>query len=161
VDCLDTSRQWLEATIVRVFVCRCAGVGHASYPHVDCPHSDASQSCTGCPHGSAWVFVHYNGWEARWDEWLRKNSPRLPPSALAATTCPLGSHCVRSPSTRCRPREERRARSLPWRLPGATELHRPDLPPTPMRLADKPLPRSAWRRSCLHCRYSWRRPQLR
>ena len=49
VDTLDTVGQWLEAVIMEVSP------------------------------GGAQVFVHYNGWTTRWDEWLPATSPRLAP----------------------------------------------------------------------------------
>jgi hypothetical protein len=34
------------------------------------------------------VYVHYNGWGRRWDEWIEMNSPRI---------APLRTHTVQSP----------------------------------------------------------------
>jgi hypothetical protein len=47
VDCLDTSNNWLESTIMEV-------------------KQDK-------------VFIHYNGWPSRWDEWIPIDSKRLAP----------------------------------------------------------------------------------
>lgn len=49
IDCKDTVAQWLEATIM------------------DINHSDQT------------LFVHYNGWPTRWDEWIAMDSPRIAP----------------------------------------------------------------------------------
>jgi hypothetical protein len=65
VDVKDTVQQWLEATVMNV-------------------DSDRRM-----------VFVHYNGWPQRWDEWIRWDSPRIAPfrsrtthSVLTGTSCP-------------------------------------------------------------------------
>jgi hypothetical protein len=65
LDVKDTVNQWLEATILDV---------------------DRLEKR---------LFVHYNGWPARWDEWLPFDSPRLAPfrsrtvhSSLAPQACP-------------------------------------------------------------------------
>lgn len=47
VDCKDTVNQWLEATVLQV-------------------DNDNNR-----------VFIHYNGWPSRWDEWIDMTSPRL------------------------------------------------------------------------------------
>ena len=48
-DCLDTVEQWLEGRVLAV-------------------NAEAGL-----------VLIHYNGWPARWDEWLPASSPRLAP----------------------------------------------------------------------------------
>eukprot|EP01040_Poterioochromonas_malhamensis_P027071 gene27071-34223_t len=65
IDVKDTVQQWLEATIMNI------------------DHREQS------------VFVHYNGWPRRWDEWIRWDSPRLAPfrsrtthSMLSGSSCP-------------------------------------------------------------------------
>ena len=50
VDLLDTANQWLEGQIIQV------------HTHVEALPS---------------VHVHYNGWPARWDEWLSTDSSRI------------------------------------------------------------------------------------
>ena len=49
VDVKDTANQWLEATIVSVNP------------------------------SSRLMYVHYNGWPSRWDEWISWDSPRVTP----------------------------------------------------------------------------------
>lgn len=49
LDVKDTVNQWLEATILQV-------------------DREGNR-----------IFVHYNGWPARWDEWIFTNSPRIAP----------------------------------------------------------------------------------
>ena len=49
LDVKDTVNQWLEATVIEV----------------DRPGNR--------------IFVHYNGWPARWDEWISTDSPRVAP----------------------------------------------------------------------------------
>lgn len=49
LDVKDTVNQWLEATILQV-------------------DQEGNR-----------IFVHYNGWPARWDEWISTNSPRIAP----------------------------------------------------------------------------------
>lgn len=51
VDVKDTVDQWLEAQII-----------------------DMRTTATG-----TMVFVHYNGWPSRWDEWIDSKSPRIQP----------------------------------------------------------------------------------
>ncbi len=36
------------------------------------------------------VFIHFNGWGSRWDEWISKDSPRI---------SPFRAHTVQSPHT--------------------------------------------------------------
>ena len=45
----DTIEQWLEAEVI-----------------------DVNKS-------EKMIFVHYNGWGTRWDEWISMNSPRIAP----------------------------------------------------------------------------------
>lgn len=74
VDVLDTVNQWLEAQIVEV----------RETDHM--------------------VYINYNGWAARWDEWLDRSSPRLQlfrthtkQGVYSALQCPLP--IIMSPST--------------------------------------------------------------
>jgi hypothetical protein len=65
IDVKDTVQQWLEATVMDI---------------------NPSQRT---------IFVHYNGWPQRWDEWIRWDSPRIAPfrsrtthSTLTGSACP-------------------------------------------------------------------------
>lgn len=65
IDVKDTVQQWLEATVMNI------------------------------DHREQAVFVHYNGWPRRWDEWIRWDSPRIAPfrsrtthSMLSGMSCP-------------------------------------------------------------------------
>lgn len=49
VDVKDTVDQWLEAQVI-----------------------DIAHTATGSK-----VYIHYNGWPSRWDEWIDINSPRI------------------------------------------------------------------------------------
>ncbi len=64
LDALDTVGQWLEAVVLRV-------------------SPDEGR-----------VFIHYNGWTTRWDEWIDGSSPRL---------APFRSHTVHTPGRRLQP----------------------------------------------------------
>ena len=66
VDVKDTVDQWLEAQIVDIQT---------------------------TPQGSM-VFIHYNGWPNRWDEWIEVSSPRIQPirtHTLQSLTSPVHS----------------------------------------------------------------------
>jgi hypothetical protein len=55
IDCLDTEKYWRVAKIAQI--------------------NDADET----------VFVQYEGWESKWDEWISKNSPRLAPQGTKVT----------------------------------------------------------------------------
>jgi len=61
VDVKDTVNQWLEATVMEV---------------------DDEQER---------IFVHYNGWPTRWDEWLPASSPRVAPFRTRTTNVTIHS----------------------------------------------------------------------
>jgi hypothetical protein len=73
VDVRDTVDQWLEAQILAV---QDSGNGPS-------------------------VFVHYNGWPSRWDEWIQMSSPRIQP--LRTHTFQALDSDITSPSPVIRP----------------------------------------------------------
>ena len=67
VDVKDTVDQWLEAQIVAI---------------------------QSTPTGNL-LFIHYNGWPSRWDEWIEANSERIQP--LRTHTCQYLASPMQSP----------------------------------------------------------------
>ncbi|CAN0249898.1 unnamed protein product, partial [Discosporangium mesarthrocarpum] len=67
VDVKDTVNQWLEATVMGL-------------------------SDTG-----AELNIHYNGWPAHWDEWLRWDSPRIAPFRTRTQHLPNARHVSPAP----------------------------------------------------------------
>lgn len=72
LDVKDTVNQWLEATVL------------------DIDYRDRK------------VFVHYNGWPQRWDEWITFNSPRIAPFRSRTTHSSLGPHFNPTPNNHVR-----------------------------------------------------------
>ena len=71
VDVKDTVNQWLEATVMSV------------------------------DYASNAIFVHYNGWPTRWDEWIPFNSPRIAPfRSRTAHSNALTSYVSPTPNVR-------------------------------------------------------------
>lgn len=101
IDALDTVGSWLEATVL-AYEERADGRGR--------------------------VFITYNGWPSRWDEWIDADSPRLAPFRVHSVHATL-RHC---------------ASPLPFNaLIGGPELGPPARPLTPAAWARPPLPRQA------------------
>eukprot|EP01041_Mallomonas_annulata_P006092 gene6092-12299_t len=74
LDVRDTVSQWLEATVLRV----------------DDGDDDDGMDAPVSPR----IFIHYNGWPSRWDEWLPVDSPRIAPFRTRTTHSPsLPHHC--------------------------------------------------------------------
>lgn len=69
VDVKDTVNQWLEATIL-----------------------DINE-----PDGQ--VYVHYNGWPSRWDEWISVDSARLAPFRSRTRHVPNSNQTLPNPNT--------------------------------------------------------------
>eukprot|EP01036_Dinobryon_divergens_P034125 gene34125-44093_t len=68
VDVKDTVSQWLEATIMDI-----------DYENFN-------------------VYVHYNGWPERWDEWIAFDSPRISPFRSRTTHSSLNSFLSPAPN---------------------------------------------------------------
>lgn len=68
VDVKDTVNQWLEATIMNINLDRCT------------------------------IFVHYNGWPQRWDEWISIDSPRIAPFRSRTSHSVFGGNACPSPN---------------------------------------------------------------
>lgn len=68
LDVKDTVSQWLEATVMAL------------------------------NEENGTIFVHYNGWPTRWDEWIDFDSPRIAPFRTRTSHSPLLSHLSPAPS---------------------------------------------------------------
>ena len=68
VDVKDTVAQWLEATVMAL--------------------NEDNQT----------IFIHYNGWPTRWDEWIDMDSPRVAPFRTRTAHSPLLPHLSPAPS---------------------------------------------------------------
>jgi len=68
IDVKDTVSQWLEATVMAL------------------------------NEENGTIFVHYNGWPTRWDEWIDVESPRVAPFRTRTAHSPLLQHLSPAPS---------------------------------------------------------------
>ena len=69
LDVKDTVNQWLEATVLEM------------------------------NEEQGYVFVHYNGWPSRWDEWISVESPRIAPFRTRTTHSNSSTHISPTPNT--------------------------------------------------------------